>query len=117
MNFIEQFEGKTKVNEDEVSAFFAHLMSLSDINKTTYKSQTVIDQKEKINAHILVFLEQLMNDELVSKKEDKIEIMKLMDALISRNDLLENIKEKLSSETMQAISKHLRNKSQSSLPS
>jgi len=113
MDLIKNYSKMTKINTDSAFSVFSTLFEFSEV-KSEYKSIKTIKKKEDINNYLLGFLEKVLQQDFIKDKAKKLELIKLVDQLNFRNEVLESFKSNIPKKALMTISKRLNSKTMSS---
>ena len=103
----------TKIDTESAFSVLSTLFKFSEV-RSEYKSIKTIKKKEEINNYLLGFLEKVLQQDLVKDKAKKLELIKLVDMLYFRNEVLESFKSNIPQKTLMTISERLNSKTMSS---
>ncbi|MFB9077699.1 hypothetical protein ACFFLS_00685 [Flavobacterium procerum] len=92
MDLVKEYKEKSNFKDvKEVSAVlatvFTDLFVLGTI-KSDYKSKQTISKKEDVNSRTIKLLEYILSNDFVTSKETKLKVIKLLDDLNYRNEIL-----------------------------
>ena len=117
MDLIKEYKEKsTFKNEKDILESLSHIFMLGEV-KSEYKRNQTISNKEAINSLIIRLLEEILSDDLITNKKDKLTVINLLDELNYRNEILELIASQkgYKEKEIKEISERLGNKFISSL--
>lgn len=116
MEILEKYKEKIEIDESALYQVFVRIFKSSNIN-TEYKSIQTIQKKEDINNLFIQFIEQGLQYNLFEDKTQKAFMIKILSKMYLKKEILEIMEGKLNIEGLEAASKNLSKKSQSSFKS
>jgi hypothetical protein len=114
VDLAKKYKEKTNFkNEEDISKSLANIFMFGTI-KSDYKSSSVIKKKEELNELIINLLEEILSNDSLNTKKEKLEIINLLDELNFRNEILQMMEKKNVSDIKKA-SKRIGKKFMSSI--
>ena len=115
MDLVKEYKEKSIFkNEKDIFESLTHIFSFGTI-KSEYKSSQVIQNKEEVNELIIKLLENILSNDLATTKKDKLTVIKLLDELTFRNEILHLIADKNLSHDLKKTSDRIGEKFMSSV--
>lgn len=114
MDILKEYNRNSKFkSKEDYYKIVAQIFQLGAV-KSEYKDQDTLSNKENINKLLVGFLENLLSNDMVQNKKDKLAVINLLDELNFRNEILGMIEAKNSKNT-KAASKRIGKKFMSSV--
>lgn len=109
---LENIKEDIKIEEKSLNNFISYIFHYSQINRP-YKRKSTIDKKSEIIDLIIPLMEKSLQLNLNMEKDMKLQIMKLLDTINLRKELLEVFENNIEESDLKKASNRLGKKSQS----
>ncbi|SFD09876.1 hypothetical protein [Flavobacterium phragmitis] len=88
MDLVKEYNEKSHFKDfKDIFESLTQVFMLGTI-KSDYKSAQIIHKKEEINSHAIKFIEEILSNDLITAKKDKLALINLLDDLNYRNEIL-----------------------------
>lgn len=109
---LENIKEEIQIEEKSLNNFVSYIFHYSQINRP-YKRQSTIDKKSEIIDLLIPLMEKSLQLNLNMQKDMKLQIMKLLDAINLRKEILEVFGNDIKESDLKKASNRLGKKSQS----
>lgn len=112
MEVLEKYTEQSKIKQESLRAVISSIIDSTEIIQSNSSSLTY-ENKVDLLHEIILFLERLLALDKFEKSSQNLEIIDILDKLLFRKEILENLMNNTSAEDLKVAGQRLGKKSQS----